>query len=72
MKGINLNMRLLAAILIMLVAIVIIIIITVKILKPKSVMEAGYELCLLMLSRVKIFITSQNFVEQTCGLFREA
>ena len=71
MKGIELNMRLLVAILIMIVAIAIIVIIIVKILKPESFMEAGYELCILMVSKVKVFIISPDFVEKTCRLFKE-
>ena len=68
----ELNMRLLVAIVVMLVAVVLISIIVVKILKPQSLMSAGYELCYLMMSRVKIFVSSPDFAERTCGLFREA
>jgi len=67
MKGLELNMRLLVAILVMVIAIAIIFVITVKILKPKQFMQAGYEFCALIMSRLTFF----NIGSDVCKIFME-
>ncbi len=67
MKGLQLNMRLLVAIIVLLIAIAIIFIITIKILKPESFMRAGYEFCSLIMSRLTFF----NIGSDVCKIFLE-
>ena len=53
MKGFTLNMRLLVAVIALLIGIAIIVVIVWKVLAPESFSDAGYEVCLLVLSRLK-------------------
>ena len=59
MKGvIELNMRLLVAIIALLIGVAIIIIIVLKVLAPESFANAGYEICMLVVSKLRILMFS--------------
>ncbi|MCX6821449.1 MAG: hypothetical protein NTW30_01590 [Candidatus Aenigmarchaeota archaeon] len=70
MKGaIELNMRLLVAIIALLIGVAIIVIIVLKVLAPQSFANAGYEICMLIVSKLKFLMFS---AESTgiCDTFR--
>ena len=67
--GIELNMRLLAAIIVFLIGVGIIIAVVLKILKPESYSNAGYEVCLILTSRLKFLFFSAD-VANICEGFR--
>lgn len=70
MKGaFNLNMRLLVAIIALLISIAIIVIIVLKVLAPRSFANAGYEICMLILGKLKIWGFSPESVG-ICETFR--
>ena len=67
--GIELNLRLLVAIVALLIGITIVIVIILKILKPESFSDAGYEICLILVSRLKFLFFSPD-VANICEGFR--
>jgi hypothetical protein len=70
MKGaFNLNMRLLVAIIALLIGVAIIIVIVLKVLAPESFANAGYEICMLILGKLKIWGFSPESVE-ICKTFQ--
>ncbi len=70
MKGaFNLNMRLLVAIIALLIGVAIIIVIVLKVLAPESFSAAGYEICMLILGKLKIWGFSPESVG-ICETFR--